>query len=54
MPEKKGNKKGPGRTLQTADRNSVLPPVKPLQKLPDGGIGGLLYGSNDFSHSILG
>ena len=54
MPEKKGNKKGPGRTLQTADRNPVLPSVNPLQKLPDDGISGLLYGSNDFSHSFLG
>jgi hypothetical protein len=31
MPEKEGQKKGPGRTLQTANRNPVFPKGNPLQ-----------------------
>ena len=53
MPEEKGQSERRGPHPPDRRRDPVLPAVKPLQKLPDGGIAGFLHGFNDFSHQFL-
>jgi hypothetical protein len=51
LPEEQGQQKSPGRPVQAADGDPLLPATQPLQQLPQRGVARILSVFDDLSHS---